>query len=198
MKIGQIKTRSNKKLLIILGVLMVLGIGISFAYFINNDKVVGAGPKTDVTTATLGSSNIKIEGTLEFNDLDILPGHKNISAIKLTATGNNELVSYNLIWKGINTLNTPLNYTVYKTSNSVDTKSTCEKKTKVENGKQYLNEECTISNIDNLGSPVASGTIETSNIESKVMLVEDEMITATSDGDVKYYYIILEYPNFRY
>ncbi len=27
------------------------------------------------------------------------------------------------------------------------------------------------------------------------MLVKDEMITATSDGDVKYYYIVLEYPN---
>ena len=158
----KIKTNDNKKLLIILGGLMVLGIGISFAYFLNSGGIFGIGSKTSATTAIIGSSNIKVEGTLSFDDKDILPGHKNISAIKLTATGNNELVSYNLIQKGINTLNTPLNYTVYKTTSKIETKANCEKVTIVENGKQYLSEECSISNAVNLGGAIARGTIETS------------------------------------
>ena len=38
---------------------------------------------------------------------------KNVSSVRVTATGDNELIPYNLIWEGTNTLTTPLNYTVY-------------------------------------------------------------------------------------
>ena len=30
------------------------------------------------------------------------PGHTKVSAIKVTATGDNELIPYNLIWEGTN------------------------------------------------------------------------------------------------
>ena len=54
-------------------------------------------------------------------------------------------------------------------------------------------EECSISNLDSLGTAISTGTINTN--DTKVILAEDEFITATSDGDSKYYYIVLEYPN---
>jgi len=52
-----------------------------------------------------------------------------------------------------------------------------------------------IVKVENLGNVIASGTIETSMSEVNEILVEDEFLTATSDGDTKYYYIVLEYPN---
>ena len=51
-------------------------------------------------TITIEDTILKVEGKLQFNDLDIYPGHKNISSIKVTATGDKELL-YNLTWTGI-------------------------------------------------------------------------------------------------
>ena len=106
--------KKNKKILLIVGVLLLLG-GISYAYFTGVSTFNGSGDKVEGITATVKGSEVIVSGNLEFNDLDILPGHKNISSIKLTATGNAELLPYNLIWNGTNDLNTPLNYTLYKT-----------------------------------------------------------------------------------
>ena len=186
--------KKNKRMLLILGVLLLLG-GVSLAYFIGSSMFGGLGSTVEGITANINGAELKIEGNLEFNDLDILPGHKNISSIKVIATGNNELIPYNLIWKGTNSLNTPLKYTVYKTSNEIEVNTTCEKKSKIENGAQILNEECTITNEDKLGNIISSGTINKSEEETKEILVSEEFITATSDGMSVYYYIILEYPN---
>ena len=54
-------------------------------------------------------------------------------------------------------------------------------------------EECSISNLEQLGTPISTGTINTN--DTKVILAEDEFVTATSTGTSWYYYIILEYPN---
>jgi len=185
----------EKKKIIILASILLVGIGVSLAYFIGSSMFGGLGSTVEGITANINGAELKIEGNLEFNDLDILPGHKNISSIKVIATGNNELIPYNLIWKGTNSLNTPLKYTVYKTSNEIEVNTTCEKKTKVENGAQILNEECTTTNEDKLGNIISSGTINKSEEETKEILVSEEFITATSDGMSVYYYIILEYPN---
>ncbi len=185
----------NKKLLIIVGLLLLLVGSISFAYFIAIPLFNGDGAKGVLTTANIDGSIINVEGTLNFNDLDIMPGHKNVSSLKLTATGENELIPYNLIWEGTNSLNTPLEFTVYKTNSSVDVNATCQDKVKVVNGAQHLNEECTISNLDSLGNPVGTGTISKNNETTKVTLATDEFITATTEGSIVYYYVILEYPN---
>ncbi len=185
----------EKKKIIILVSILLVGIGVSLAYFIGSSMFGGYGSTVEGITANINGAELKIEGNLEFNDLDILPGHKNISSIKVIATGNNELIPYNLIWKGTNSLNTPLKYTVYKTSNEIEVNTTCEKKSKIENGAQILNEECTITNEDKLGNIISSGTINKSEEETKEILVSEEFITATSDGMSVYYYIILEYPN---
>jgi len=182
----------NKKMLLVVGILIAI-IGISFAYFIVSSLIRGDGAHGVMTTANINGAVINVEGTLEFNDLDILPGHKTVSGIKLTATGNNELIPYNLIWEGTNTINTALKYTVYKTSTQVNVSATCSKINGTKGGASISYEECEINNLNNLGSSIASGTIIKNS--EKEILASDEFITATSDGSVVYYYVILEYPN---
>ena len=182
----------NKKMIIVVACLLVV-VGVSFAYFVSSILVGGNGASIEATTATIQNSELKVEGSLEFNDLDIYPGHTNVSSIKITATGDNELIPYNVIWSGENTLNTSLNYTVYKTSNEVDVNVTCEKTKGVVDGAMMYYEECSINNIDSLGTPIANGTINKN--ETKVVLASDEFITSTANGTIMYYYVVLEYPN---
>ena len=184
----------NKKMLLLVGVLLLVG-GVSFAYFVGKTVFGGNGANVSGTTATINGATLNVEGNLSFNDLDILPGHQTVSSIKVTATGNNETVLYNLIWNGTNSLNTPLNYKVYKTTERKEVTATCEKKTKIENGAQILNEECTISNLESLGDVVSSGIINKNTETTKEILVSNEYIEATSEGNEVYYYVILEYPN---
>ena len=184
----------NKKMLLLVGVLLLVG-GISFAYFVGKTVFGGNGANVSGTTATINGATLNVEGNLSFNDLDILPGHQTVSSIKVTATGNNETVLYNLIWNGTNSLNTPLNYRVYKITERKEVTATCEKKTKIENGAQILNEECTISNLESLGDVVSSGIINKNTETTKEILISNEYIEATSEGNEVYYYVVLEYPN---
>ena len=182
----------NKKLIIVVASLLVV-IGVSFAFFTASVFFGGEGANVSGTTATIGGSELKVEGTLSFNDLDIYPGHENVSSIKVTATGENEFIPYNIIWEGTNTLNTSLNYTVYKTNTSMNVSASCEKRQDVVDGALRYYEECSISNVDQLGSAIASGTINTG--ETKVTLIPDEFITSSESGEEVYYYVVLEYPN---
>ena len=182
----------NKKLTIIVGCLLLV-ISVSFAYFLASTIFSGEGSSVSGTAATIGSSEIVVEGSLEFNDLDIYPGHKNVSSIKVTATGDNELIPYNVIWDGTNSLNTPLNYTVYKTSSEIEVNASCNKVTGNLGSSKIYYEECSITNKNQLGSIVASGTIN--NGTNKVTLIPDEFITSSEEGTSIYYYVILEYPN---
>ena len=182
----------NKKLIIIVACLLVV-IGVSLAYFTASVLTGGSGEQVEATTATIKGSELIVEGTLSFNDLDIYPGHQNVSSIKLTATGDNTLIPYNVIWEGNNTLNTPINYTVYKTTNKMDVNASCEKVVGNMGASKIYYEECSISNEEQLGSVISTGTIEKGN--TKVTLIPDEFITSSLDGEVVYYYVILEYPN---
>ena len=185
---------NKKKLLILVGILLLIG-GISYAYFTGVSTFNGNGSSVEGITSDINGASVNISGTLEFNDLDILPGHKNVSSIKLTATGNNEFISYNLIWNGINSLNTPLNYTVYKTNEKIEVTANCDKKQDKMGSDTIYYEECNISNINNLGDIISKGTINKSTEERKEILVSNEFVTATSEGTEVYYYVVLEYPN---
>ena len=184
----------NKKMIIIVTSLLLV-VGVSLAYFTASVLLGGDGTSVTGSTTTIQDSTLIVEGTLEFNDLDIYPGHESVSSIKVTATGNNELIPYNVIWKGTNTLNTPLNYTVYKTSNEIEVNTSCEKKSEVMGGAKIYYEECTITNIESLGSPITEGVITTSEAETRVELIGDEFINSSPTGEEVYYYVILEYPN---
>ena len=182
----------NKKLIIVVASLFLV-IGVSFAYFTVSVLLDGKGASTSGTTATLGSSELKVEGSLSFSDLDIYPGHQNVSSIKVSATGENELIPYHVIWEGENTLNTTLKYYVYKVERPVEVKATCEKKNGIKDGAKTYYEECEISNESELGSIISSGEIKTG--ETKKRIITDEFITSSKEGEEVYYYVILEYPN---
>ena len=182
----------NKRLMIVVGVLLLI-VGVSFAYFVSSVLINGEGAKTKLNTSSINGATIEVRGTLSFNDLDIYPGHQTISGIELTATGEGEFIPYNLVWKGTNSLNTPLRFEVYKSDNEIEVNVTCNKTTKIENGAQILAEECEISNKDILGSSIYSGTINKNS--EKEILSNAEFITASKEGKKVYYYVILEYPN---
>ena len=148
----------NKRLMIVVGVLLLI-VGVSFAYFVSSVLIGGSGAKTNMSTASINGATIEVRGTLSFADLDIYPGHKSVSGIEVTAIGDGEFIPYNLVWKGTNSLNTPLKFEVYKSDNEIEVNVTCNKTTKIENGAQILAEECEISNKESLGSSIYNGTI---------------------------------------
>ncbi len=184
----------NKRLLIIIGVFLLFG-GLALAYFVGRMLTGGEGATTTVTTASVKNSTVTVRGTLEFTYDGMLPGHTEISGVEVTATGNNELIPFDLIWEGSNTLTTNLNFTVYKSSNETTYESNCEKIKKNVSGGQMLYEECSIPNLENLGDPIATGTITNSTQSSIFTLAKDEFITSTENGTKMYYYVVLEYPN---
>ena len=82
-----------RKLIIVVGCLLLVG-AVSFAYFIANSIFSGEGSSVSGTTATINDAELRVEGTLEFNDLDIYPGHQSVSSIKIIVSGDNKLIPY--------------------------------------------------------------------------------------------------------
>lgn len=181
----------NRKLMVLVSVLLVT-IGVSFAFFVVRTFISGTGGRVVATTASINGATMKVEGTLEFGDENIYPGHSSMSGIKVTATGENVLIPYNVVWNGTNSIS-KLNYTVYKSKTNVEITTECEKTMKVVDGAQVLAEFCEFTNLDQLGDSISSGTINKS--DTKAELLKDEFITATKTGEVVYYYVILEFPN---
>ena len=186
----------NKKYLVIAiaVLLVVIGSGITFAYFAASTKATGTGSTTEGNTVTVEDTTVNVEGKIEFNDLDIYPGHKNISKISVTATGDRSVI-YNLIWTGTNTLNTPLKYYVYKTTADETPQISCTKNKEVAGVATYYYETCTESNFGELGEVIGSGQISNTSESTVVKLLRNESLQATEEGATVYYYVVLEYPN---
>jgi len=187
--------KNKKKLLLITGILLLV-IGVSFAYYVMHTSVTGSGSEVDAVTKEINDVEIKIEGNLTFNDKDILPGHKNVSSIKLTATGDDKEVYYDLVWDGKNTLSTPLNYTVYRVDTKQNVSMTCTDKEQYLIGEIRYFEDCVMTNENTLGKSIATGTIDITNENTKVVLKRQESIVAPTNGNKEiYYYVVLEFPN---
>ena len=184
----------NKKLSLVVSVLGVLAISISFGYFFSQIVFKGEGAQTTLEAADVQNTILKTEGVLSFDDLSVYPGHKNVSSIKVTATGDQKVL-YNVIWTGTNALLTPLNYYVYRADSEQTPSINCEKV--VENGEETVHyyETCSNVNFENLGNIVASGAINSSEEELTVKLLTNEEVQATTEGTEVYYYVVLEFPN---
>ena len=180
--------------LVVIGCLIAI-LGLSYAYFVATSSGGGAGGTAQVQTYTIEDVGFNIEGVMEFNDLDVLPGHKNISKIKATAVGNNDIINYKLIWEGTNTLNTPLKYYVYKTTSDETASITCNKETEIVGGSKYYYETCTNNSFDNLGTIINEGEITKTENLQEFTLATNEVIKGTETGEALYYYVVLEYPN---
>ena len=181
-----------KYVMVVLIAVVLIGVGISFSYFSLDSSVTGEESEIIVDTAEIMRTKLTVSGEIEFDDQDILPGHQNVSSIKVVATGEDEVV-YNLIWTGENTLNTPLKYYVYKTSEKQEVKITCNKEIEGNVVKKYY-EECEKEGFEELGEVIAEGTIPNTE-EMKFIIKDQEVIEANPKGKEVYYYVVIEYPN---
>ena len=182
----------NKKVfaLYLIGVLL-LSTGLSYAFFTATSNVNGSGSISSVDTATVKSEGLAGDGNISFSEADIYPGHTAIASIKVTGTGENTPLLYNVIFEGTNTFTTPINYTIYKLDQNIEVSYNCTPTTKVVNGSMMYYEECTGNNITSLGSPIKSGTIS----NGKTTLLDNEVTITSPDGTITYYYVVIEYPN---
>ena len=182
----------NKKVLALylVGVLL-LSSGLSYAFFTATSSVSGNGSISSVDTATVKSEGLAGDGNISFNEADIYPGHTAIASIKVTGTGENTPLLYNVIFEGTNTFTTPINYTIYKLDQNIEVSYSCTPTTKVVSGAMMYYEECSGNNITSLGSPIKSGTIN----NGKTTLLDNEVIVTSLDGTITYYYVVIEYPN---
>lgn len=71
----------NKKMIIIITSLLLV-VGVSLAYFTASVLLGGDGASVTGSTTTIQDSTLIVEGTLEFNDLDIYPGHESVSRLE--------------------------------------------------------------------------------------------------------------------
>ena len=186
----------NKKYLAIylVGVLL-LSTGLSYAYFVATSRVEGGGSMGTATTATIESSGIIANGNINVSEVDIYPGHKTISSIEVVGTGDNEPISFNVIFNGTNTFETDINYKVYRTTTNISASYNCTKEQSVVDGTLRYYETCNGTNINELGEVISSGTITQSSTDAKTILVNDEVLLTTTDGNRVYYYVEIEYPN---
>ena len=53
----------NKRLMIVVGVLLLI-VGVSFAYFVSSVLIGGSGAKTNMSTASINGATIEVRGTL--------------------------------------------------------------------------------------------------------------------------------------
>ena len=182
----------NKKVLALylVGVLL-LSSGLSYAFFTATSSTTGNGSISSVDTATVKSEGLSGDGNISFSEADIYPGHTAIASIKVTGTGENTPLLYNVIFEGTNTFKTPINYTIYKLDQNIEVSYSCTPITKVVSGAMMYYEECSGNNITSLGSPIKSGTIS----NGKTTLLDNEVIVTSPDETVTYYYVVIEYPN---
>ena len=185
------KLKNKKVLALYLVGVLLLSTGLSYAFFTATSSTTGNGSISSVDTATITSEGIAGDGNISFSESDIYPGHTAIASIKVTGTGENTPLLYNVIFEGTNTFTTPINYTIYKVDSNIDASYSCEAKTQVVSGGMQYYEECSGNNITSLGSPIKSGTIS----NGKTTLLDNEVIVTSPEGTVTYYYVVIEYPN---
>ena len=188
----EMKFLKNKKFIVgYLLVVLVLSVGVSYAFFRSDSSVTGDGATSTLPTADVSTSGILQEGNININDIDFYPGHQTVASIKLTGTGEDEPVLYDIVFEGTNTFETPIYYTIYKLDENIDVSFACEVNTEVVDGAQRYYEECVGNNIESLGEEIGSGTLGSED----TILKEDELMITTLEGTEVYYYVVIEYPN---
>ena len=185
------KLKNKKVLALYLVGVLLLSTGLSYAFFVATSNTTGNGSISSVDTAIVTSEGIAGDGNISFSESDIYPGHTAIASIKVTGTGENTPLLYNVIFEGTNTFTTPINYTIYKLDQNIEVSYSCTPKKEVVSGAMMYYEECSGNNITSLGSAIKTGTIS----NGKTILLDNEVIVTSPEGTITYYYVVIEYPN---
>jgi len=200
----------NKKsiLLLVLIAVFAIIIGVSYSYFIGEINFKGNGSKVYGSMREIDGIQITVEGVLNFEDNEdtfegytgIFPGHQNVAVIKVTAEGNGSSAEFKLVWNGSNSLETDLNYYVYKYEGDEPPNPSIACEVKEESaslGNKKIYETCKRTGFENLETVQTSGNVIPGKMFLQTFtLVENETIITTKDNPtVVYYYVVLEYPN---
>ena len=184
------KTKPNTFLIsiIIVGILIIIGVTTSYAYYSANLTVgsTDEGPDFNVTIGSLSDADLSLTSLKTIEVVDKRPGYQDVIGMQVTAS-NSKIITYNLVLNATSGLETDITYTVYKTNSSVNLSSTCSDVDDTTNNE--YSESCTITNIGSLGTSVATGTI-TNSTTAYTLLSNETLINNSA-----YYYVVLSYPN---
>lgn len=199
--------RKNTILLTVIAVatLLVAVVGATFAYFtasITDDRTSGDGNgNTSLQTGQIPSSTVvaNVSGSAgSFTASDIYPGHKEVAAMSVEATGANSKTgvtfNYNITENG---LGDNVKVSLYKSTTEVQTGTSnyfnCSKKTGTAGDDSTFFEECTGTETS-LGTKVKEVTL--TNGAQTITLGNDTISVGASETSKKvYYYVVVEFVN---
>ena len=180
--------RKKITILIILICTLVVGIGVSLAYFALNNQNDGNETNLNVTTERLGS--ILWTGTKVFTSYDLLPGQMGIQEFTIEKNSDNGIGIYEIDLAGVlpEEFGTDIEISLYKTTNPISNNVTVNiADPTLENETIYQEDSLSIT-----GSPelVYQGTL-TNN--SQIILEQADFDVTTLEKTT--YYLVYHYKN---
>ena len=180
----------NKKItiLIILICTLVVGIGVSLAYFAVNNQNDGNETNLNVTTERLGS--ILWEGTKVFTSYELLPGQIGVQEFTIEKNSDNGIGIYEIDLAGVlpSEFGTDIEISLYKTTDPISNTVTVNvADPTLENEQLYQEDSLNIT-----GSPelVYQGTLQNN---SQIILEQADFEVTTLEKTT--YYLVYHYKN---
>jgi len=202
--------KKNMVLLTVIAVatLLVAVVGATFAYFtatITDNRPDDTNNGT--TKVNAGSvAGATVVGTVEgaagsFEVTDVYPGHKEVAALQVNVTDDNNRSSKVNIMYDATTNGFPkdsIKLTVYKNETKVSTDGEenyfkCEKVTGTAGDDTTFYENCTVAE-STLGTKVKETLLDT-GASSNLVLATDTITGSAAPGKTVYYYVVAEYVN---
>ena len=187
--------KKNTILLTVIAVatLLVAVVGATFAYFTATTTSTGDQNEQEMTTATVNNIELTTGTVDSFNKIDY-PGGVMVVGLQVTASGGDAELAFQLNGEINNGTNTELTYSVYESSNEVDTANLvtgCTLNTSYEGtaGHYSYGDSCVVGS---LGTAVLED--QTAANGQTTVTVPSEKLTATTSGQSTYYYLVVKYP----
>ncbi len=208
--------KKNTILLTVIAVatLLVAVVGATFAYFTatvtDNRNTDADSGKTNLTTSNVaGTTTVaNVDGEAgKFTKADIYPGHKEVAALSVTASGEEGSKSivdiiYDITENGLGADNVKVRVYRSTTARNIGADNTtnffgCAAQTEpADDGTTHFFETCTVTNDNeaaSLGTLVNEVTL-TGGVQSNLKLATETITVGTTDT-TNYYYVVVEFVN---
>lgn len=198
--------RKNTILLTVIAVatLLVAVVGATFAYFtatIQDDRTADNGNgSTNITAGQVANTTVvaNVEGAAgKFTATDVYPGHKEVAALQVSATGaagSKTVVDfeYDVTTNDLGASNVKVS--LYKSTTKIETTENyfaCQHKVETVDSENRYSETCTDKSV---GTLVKETTL--TGGAQKVVLGQDTITTTAADTEeTVYYYVVVEFVN---
>lgn len=198
--------RKNTILLTVIAVatLLVAVVGATFAYFtatIQDDRTADNGNgSTNITAGQVANTTVvaNVEGAAgKFTATDVYPGHKEVAALQVSATGaagSKTVVDfeYDVTTNDLGASNVKVS--LYKSTTKIETTENyfaCQHKVETVDNENRYSETCTDKSV---GTLVKETTL--TGGAQKVVLGQDTITTTAADTEeTVYYYVVVEFVN---